>query len=221
MFDRDVKGFTLTELMLAICIMSVIGLAVATVASGLSNAYGITDTLEDSIQSARSALMNLESTIRKSKLVLAKSSSGVALWTGDANEDGEVNLDEIVLVQRIDADRTLRMSQVVFSASLSREIVEATNEKKQLYQVNTIGEVSNVLGSGSVAGMQVSRVLAGDVESFEVATDATPPWSRLVNLRLTTGSDDQQITLTSSTHLRADAVDSVVSYNRRPVLKLE
>jgi type II secretory pathway pseudopilin PulG len=220
-FDRAIKAFTLTELMLAICIMSVIGLAVATVASGLSNAYGMTDTLEDSIQSGRSAMMNMEAAIRKSKLVLARSASGIALWMGDANDDGKVNIDEIVLVQQVEADRSLETRQVVFPKTLPWDIVQAINEKKTISQLSTIGRVSNVLDSGAVSTMQVSRVLAGDVESFNVATDATPPWSTLVNLRLTTGSDGQRITLTNSTHLRADAVDSVVTYNGLPVLKLE
>lgn len=214
-------AFTLAELVLAIALISVVGLSVATVASALANAYRQTDTMKESIQSGRSAMMNVASMIRKAKLLVAKSNGALAIWTGDANGDDAINVDELVLIRCVQDSRTVESTRVAFPGTMPREIVMALNEAKQLLEVDTIGEVRDTMNSATLANHRSSRVLASDVHSFSIETDVDPPYTRLALIRITVGPPDQRIALTSSVHLRADAVDQVVTYDGVPALDLE
>lgn len=214
------QGLTLPELVLAICVMSIVALAVATVASALSNAYHLTDTMSESIQSGRSAMMSVASMVRKAKLVLANGGNALAIWTGDANGDNHINVDELVLIQHLEDEGIVESVQVRFPSAMSQDIVTALNEQRELIEVDTCEEVQDAMGSAILADYRSTRVLATDVGSFQVATDTPAPHSRLVLIRITVGPPDQRITLTNSIRLRADAVNDVVMYDGIPVLDL-
>ncbi len=215
------KAFTLAELVLAIAITSVVGLSVATVASALANAHRHTDTMKESIQSGRSAMIHVGSMVRKAKLLVAKSTDALAIWTGDANGDAAINVDELVLIRYVPEARTVESEQVVFPGTMPHDIVVALNETKSLVEVDTAGEVSDAINSATLAEYRSGRVLASDVRSFSIQVDVDPPYARLVLIRITVGPPDQQIALTSSVRLRADAVDNVVTYEGVPVLDLD
>lgn len=219
--SRTKKAFTLPELVIAISITSVIALAVATVASALSNAYHMTDEKEESIQSGRMAMTNMETAIRKGKLVLAASGAEMALWTGDANGDLSINVDELVLIRSIAGDRTIVSESVTFPDSMPDTVVMALNQTITLASLTDLGNVRQSLTSATLANYFATRVLATDVESFAVATDVLPPLSRLVWIKMTVGEDpEEQISLNNSVHLRADAVDDVASYDGVWVLNI-
>lgn len=202
-------------------ITSVIGLAVATVASALSNAYHMTDELQESVQSGRLAMTNMETAIRKGKLVLTASGDAMTLWTGDANGDGSINVDELVLIRSIAGDRTVVSESVTFPDSVPEAVVTALNQSKTLANLTDLGEVRQSLTSPTLANYFATRVLATDVESFTVGTDVAAPLSRLVLIKMTVGEDpEEQISLNNSVHLRADAVDDVASYDGVWVLNM-
>lgn len=215
------KAFTLAELVLAIAVTSVVGLSVATVASALANAHRQTDTMRDSIQSGRSAMIHVGSAVRKAKLLVAKSADALAIWTGDANSDGAINVDELVLIRYVPETETVESAQVSFPDSMPHDIVVALNETKPIVEVDTAVEVKDAMNCATLVEYCSSRVLASDVRSFSIQADVDPPYSRLVLIRITVGPADQQIALTSSVRLRADAVDNVVTYEGVPVLDLD
>jgi prepilin-type N-terminal cleavage/methylation domain-containing protein len=89
------RGFTLLELTMAIAITSVIALSVAGVSMGLSRAYANSEGYYQTSQNARSAMMGVQSLLRKAKLVLSVSDDGVVFWAQDVNGDGRINRSEV------------------------------------------------------------------------------------------------------------------------------
>lgn len=212
-------AFTLTELMMAMAITSLIGLSVVSVAGVLSHAHSHTDSIVEAIQSGRLAMMRMDADIRKAGLITATNGDELAFWTGDANEDQQINVDEIVLIQAT-AAQTIERLQVVFPDSMSAELRDALNVPKSLAELADTDDVRDLLEEATYSAYLCRHVLAADVSSFEVVTDADPPMSRLVLMRLATGQATQQISLTNSARLRADKTGSIEWSEGVPVLNL-
>ena len=98
---RNPSGFTLVELVMAISITTIIGLAVAGASMALSTAHAHSESRYGSIETARSAMRRIQSSLRAAALVTYVHSNGHKLgyWAGDENEDdhhgdGEPEPDE-------------------------------------------------------------------------------------------------------------------------------
>ncbi len=211
---RSRMAFTVPELMLSISLMTVIGVAVATLESALSNAYGQTDALESAIQSRRSAMMNIETELRKAKLVVSHSDSALAIWTGDDNGDGLINANEIMLFQGAGAaEGKISRRRVRFPESMSEDTVLALNINKNLQSLSTTDGVRIALTSPTLTTYNLNGVLATAVQELTFTTDVAPPLTELVLIKMVVGSaPDSQITLTSSVRLRASAVEYLERY---------
>jgi len=211
--SRSIRAFTLIELMLALSVMSVIGLTVGSVAVALSHAQSHTDALTESIQSGRSGLLAIQSYVRRAKLVTAVETNGLVVWLGDANEDGKINVSELAMIAYDSASRQVVVSELSFPDTLPGAMREALNIPRTLASVDDNDKVAREFDRGLYVGYLAKTPLATNVEQFEVVTDEAPPLSRLVGLRITVGAAaDRQITLTSSVRLRADATADVPSY---------
>jgi type II secretory pathway pseudopilin PulG len=215
----DPRGFTLPELFLSISVTALIGLAVASVSVGLSNAYHSTDEMEDAVQTGRAAMNHMEELFRGSKLVLAQSHNQVAVWTGDADASGSVNLDEIVLVAGDSADGVVTARSVDLSEA-EAGVREALNEVLALEEVDTVGKVRGRMDGGGVANYKQELVLADEVSGFNVETDQGAPYTGCLSLRMTVGQGGEQITLNTSVALRADAREYVGEVGGRPHLDM-
>ncbi|MHC4715674.1 MAG: PulJ/GspJ family protein [Planctomycetota bacterium] len=211
--SRPIKAFTLLELMLSLSVISVMGLTVASVAAALSYAQSHTDEVSESVHSGRSGLLTIESYVRRAKLVTAVQATGMVLWLGDANDDGQINVAELAMVQYKGQAREVRLSRVIFPANLAPDTLELLNTPKALSSVDEMDEVTDEFDRGIYAGYLTTMPLATNVEEFTVATDVAPPLSRLMLLRIKVGhSSDRQIQMTSSTRLRADETANVEAY---------
>jgi len=207
------RAFTLMELMLSLSILSVIGLTVGSVAAALSHAQSHTDNLSESVQSARSGLLAVESYVRKAKLVTAVETNGLVLWLGDANDDGRINVGELAMIRLDEASGEVGVSSLTFSKDTSPVTLEALNASRSLTAVDEVSDVSRELGRGIYVGYLSETTLATNVRQFQVVPDAPPPLTRLVGLRITVGDRaDRQIALTSSVRLRDDETANVGSY---------
>ncbi|HET6428440.1 MAG TPA: hypothetical protein VFJ30_08525 [Phycisphaerae bacterium] len=211
--SESTAAFTLMELMLALSITSVIGLTVGSVAVALSHAQSHTDQLSESVQSGRGGLLAIESHVRKAKLVTAVETNGLVLWLGDANADGKINVDELAMISHDGDSREVRLSKLSFPKTLSPTMLEMLNVSRTLSAVDTISDVSSELDRGIYVGYVAVSPLAINVARFEVVTDAAPPLSRLVGLRITVGTEGgRQVSLVSSARLRDDETANVSSY---------
>jgi hypothetical protein len=204
------KAFTVAELLIAMSITAVVGLAVASVASALSHAHGQAESLWNAIQSARTGMGRIETLLRKAKLVTGTGPDRLLCWMGDANDNREIDLDEIALIHRVADARTVQLSRVVFPETMPDELVDALNLRRRLYEWGYPDEAQQLMEEGLYDPYRSTVVLATDVEDFQVSVDAAAPFTRLVIVRMTVGPLTEQITLTSAVVLRADAVDNIL-----------
>ncbi|MBN2182413.1 MAG: prepilin-type N-terminal cleavage/methylation domain-containing protein [Sedimentisphaerales bacterium] len=96
---KQVKGFTLVELLVTLVVSSVVLAAVATLAFALGTANDATDELSLKQAQLRFATLGIQDLIRHSKLVCFAGNDGVALWRADENNDGRINIGELVYIE--------------------------------------------------------------------------------------------------------------------------
>lgn len=224
------RAMTLVELVLAISLTAVIGLAVAGVAFGISHAQASTESLTDSIQSGRTGIMRVDAQVRKARLVLATDSNTLSLWMGDLNGDLKLNLDEIVQVTFSNTGTntnavasaprgTLQLRQLNF-AGVSDGTKAALNVPKTLSDLSTTGKINALLNQTTYSSYLVTTTVATNVQSLSVVPDLAAPFARRVLLQVKLGGGDQQINLTDSAMMRADATGNVSLVASVPVLTL-
>jgi hypothetical protein len=200
---------------MALTITALIGMTVVTVSSALSSAQASTDSMIEAISSGRYAMRSIAADVRKAALVTTADDDGMVLWTGDDNADEQINISELIFI-RLDDNQAVQRLQVVFPPSAAPSL----NVSRTLAQVTDTGNVRNLLTGGAYSNYLTQRTLAVDVSNFEIVTNDTPPIPQLVLIRLTVGQDAQQITLTNTARLRANATDCVSFVENVPVLDI-
>ena len=200
---------------MAVTITAMIGMTVVTVSSALSNAQASTDSVIEAVSSGRYAMRNIASDVRKAALVTAADDDEMVIWTGDDNADEQINISELILI-RLDDNQTIQRLQVVFPPYAPPSL----NVSQTLAYVTDVGRVRNLLVNPIYSDYLTQRTLAVGVSNFEVVTNDILPIPQLVLIRLTVGQNAQQITLTNTAHLRADATGYVSFVEGVPVLDL-
>jgi Tfp pilus assembly protein FimT len=203
------KAFTVGELLIAMSITAVVGLAVATVAGALSRAHAQAESARDAVQSGRAGMARIEAVLRRAKLVTAAPVNQLVCWMGDANQDRQINLDELVMIGYVPDERTVELRRVIFPDTLPADLVNALNVQRKLYECVDPDEIAGLMEEALYDPYRLSVVLADDVEDFRVSVDAPAPFTRLVIVRMTVGALTDQIVLSNAVLLRADAVGNV------------
>jgi len=111
--SRTEAAFTLVELLVALVVTGVILSAVATLAYAMSSASRVSeDTLLKQAQ-LRQARLRIAELVRNCKLICAAPGNGndVAIWQTDATDIGQINVSELVYIERGNAANTLRLCQ--------------------------------------------------------------------------------------------------------------
>jgi prepilin-type N-terminal cleavage/methylation domain-containing protein len=106
---RRRKGFTVIELLIGMLITSIVLSAVATFAYALSVASTISsDTALEQAQ-LRQATVRIGELIGACKLLCAAPGNDLVLWRSDDNADNQINLNELVYIERGDTCTMLRL----------------------------------------------------------------------------------------------------------------
>ena len=206
-------GFTLVELLSSLMIIALIGAVIASVSAALSNAQSHSDTLTEIIQSGRSGTMQLSAKLRKAKLITAASTNEMALWGNDANNDKQINVDEIMLIQYVPNKQIVERWQITFPDTLPPILRKILNKPQQLSNLTSIDNVRKLLSRPIYLRYLSKKTLITDVLDFRILANPTPPMTRLVLMRLTVGKDKQKITITNAVRLRADMTSSIIMEN--------
>lgn len=212
------RAFTLPELVLAISITAVIGLAAAGVAAALSSAHAQTSEMSQSIQSARTAMMRLQTLARKARLAPNCSGSQAVLWTGDGNCDGHINLAELVYVEYTPDDQMVRQWTVEFPADMALATRRALDVSVLLQQVVGAAYVRSLMSQAVYGSYLKKDILAVDVEDFSVQGEGPAPLTDVVRMSLSVGPANQRIALNNMVTLRSDVIDNVDMIDGAPVL---
>ncbi|MHC4659403.1 MAG: prepilin-type N-terminal cleavage/methylation domain-containing protein [Planctomycetota bacterium] len=95
----DCRGFTLVELLVALVVTGIVFAAVATLAYAASAADDATDDTSQKQAQVRYARLRISDLIRHCKLICYAAGDDFALWRADDNDDGQININELVYVE--------------------------------------------------------------------------------------------------------------------------
>jgi prepilin-type N-terminal cleavage/methylation domain-containing protein len=97
---RYKRGFTLIELLLALIVTGIILAAVTTLAFAVGAANDTTDDTSQKQAQVRFATLRISELIRHCKLICGTPNNEIAIWLADNNGDGQININELVYIER-------------------------------------------------------------------------------------------------------------------------
>ena len=200
------RGFTLAELMIGVSITALVGLSVLGLSVGLSNAYESNDNYHQSLQTARSAMLQVQSALRKARLVVGQTDTRLLLWTDDEDGSGTINASELLLLRwsnyshelrehRIDLDALDDYWRGVFDVEVALDACVSSPDSISSWML------------GHLYGQE--RVLAEDVTNFRVTGQSAVPLTKLLKVNISAGSSGNDVSLRSVVKIRADVTDQV------------
>ncbi|MBN1510217.1 MAG: prepilin-type N-terminal cleavage/methylation domain-containing protein [Sedimentisphaerales bacterium] len=122
----NTKAFTLVELLIALVVTGVLLSAVATLAFAMSSASRASDDTTLKEAQLRQARLWIADLVHNCKLICAAPGNDLAVWQADANNDGVINVDELVYIERGDNRDTLRLCQFAAGQSDSYSLPSLT-----------------------------------------------------------------------------------------------
>jgi prepilin-type N-terminal cleavage/methylation domain-containing protein len=103
------KAFTLVELLIALLVTGIILSAVVTLAYAMSSAgRDSTDTAVKEAQ-LRQARLRIGELIHQCRLICAAPGNDLAVWQADSNDDGRINVGELVYIETGNDGTMLRL----------------------------------------------------------------------------------------------------------------
>lgn len=165
---KQVKAFTLVELLITMVVLSIVLAAVATLAFALSTA---TDSIEDvSVKQAqlRFATMRIQDLVRHCKLICFADSDDLAIWRADDNNDGNINIGELVYVECGQDGNYLRVCEFVSSNE------EAIN-------IDSVGSFEDEWWAAYCRDVEYIQ-LVPQCSSIQFDFDVLPPLSKFVSI---------------------------------------
>ena len=111
------KGFTLVELLVALIVASIVLSAVVSLAYAMGKANDISDDSAQKQAQVRYATVRISELIRHCKLICGTRGDDLAVWRADDNGNGQININELVYIER-GADRNyLRLCEFYSSSN--------------------------------------------------------------------------------------------------------
>jgi prepilin-type N-terminal cleavage/methylation domain-containing protein len=108
---RNRKGFTVVELLTGMLITSILLTAVAALAFALSVASTASSSTAATQAQLRQTTVRLNDLIGTCKLLCAAAGNDLVVWRADDNADKQINLNELVYLERGDGCNLLRLCQ--------------------------------------------------------------------------------------------------------------
>jgi prepilin-type N-terminal cleavage/methylation domain-containing protein len=117
---RDTRyedGFTLVELLVALMVVSIIFTAVATLAYALGAVNDAANDMAEKQAQVRFATLRISELIRHCKLVCAAPGNDLAIWRADDSNAGQININELVYIEKGTDSNYLRLCVFPLSAT--------------------------------------------------------------------------------------------------------
>ena len=162
---RYKNGFTIVELLMALIVTSMIIAAVATLAFALGSANDAADDTTQKQAQIRYATLRISELIRHCKLICGQPGGDLALWRADDNDDSQININELVYIEKGAGSDYLRLCVFPSSATAFVNLGDIDASLTGIYEVtyvNLIPQCSNV----------------------QFSFDLVPPNSRFVSISL-------------------------------------
>ncbi len=198
---RYKNGFTIVELLVALVVTSIVLAAVATLAFALGSANDATDDTSQKQAQIRHATLRISELIRQCKLICGQPGGDLAVWRADDNDDGQININELVYIEKGAGNDYLRLC--IFPSSETAPV--------NLIDIETLST-----GSYDVTYMQLVPQCSNVQFSFDVPESL--PKSRFVSISFDVLENDNVRRYQINAALRGwagnllnDAGDSLIS----------
>jgi len=106
-----IRAFTLVELLITMVVTGIILLAVTTLAFAMSSASRTSDDTSVKEAQLRQTRLRIGELLRTCKLICAAPGNDLAVWQTDTNDDGKINVGELVYIEGGDGLDTLQLCQ--------------------------------------------------------------------------------------------------------------
>jgi len=181
---RNAKAFTLSEILMALVVMSIISLAVVSLTTALTTAQEYSEDFYRNIQIARNSLRKIERDINKAKLITAGDSDTLVYWVDDANGNGDIELTELRLITTNIATGEVRLCRAEFPAFWPQEWKD-TFDDSMTVQIAT--ELSNAVAWITDGQWAVYDELASEIKSIKFTASPAVPTAEVLQIELTVG----------------------------------
>lgn len=187
------RGFTLLELMLATAATAVIALAGAGMISALTYASSEQRDLRAIVGKSLTVGERLGAEIREARAIVGVSNDLIILWQSDLNDDGLLQLSELIIIEHNPDNQTLE-TWTIAPGSLDLPLDLALD----------LPVVTELYKALPVLGVSLSSTnWAYGVSDFQVETDnLTPIDVGLVSYRITFSEGSLSETFTSAAAIR-------------------
>jgi len=160
---RYENGFSLVELLVALVVTGIVLAAVATLAFAMGAANDVADDSSQKQAQVRYATLRISELIRHCKLICGTPGGDVAIWQADDNGNGQININELVYIERGAGGDYLRLC----------EFPSSDTSPVNLSDIETL----------STSGYSVTYVpLVPQCSSVQFSLDAAPPNSRFMSI---------------------------------------
>jgi prepilin-type N-terminal cleavage/methylation domain-containing protein len=194
------KAFTLIELTVALCVVSVVMAAVATMAYAMGTANDVSDNTAAKQAQIRCATLRITEIVRNSRLIINRVGNVIAVWKNDDNNDGEINLSEIVYIGS-EADNT------------DLGVCTFTSDARTLHPYQ-IGSIYDAWWSVYASSYSYTYLIPG-CTNVSIVTDTAPPWTKSATITFNMQENGRAKTYQITATVRAWAghmLDSTGSY---------
>ncbi|HIJ66726.1 MAG TPA: prepilin-type N-terminal cleavage/methylation domain-containing protein [Planctomycetes bacterium] len=133
---KNRAGFTYVELLVALMVCSVVFTAVASLSYALNSASNSTEQIGTHQMALRCATVRVSDLVKHSVMAFDTPGNGIALWTGDDNNDGLINGSELVYIGTDAGGQSLLLLDFPGqSQSVTRGEIESGTGKTDLVSV--------------------------------------------------------------------------------------
>lgn len=194
---RARRGLTLVELLMALAITAMVGLAIASMLFAVSRGTASSQDMRGLVVKHKALDARLAAAIRSSRKVLATGSNCIVLWMADTRADGVPDLSEL---RRIEVDNTgsLVSYSASFPANWSQAAIDAADTS---YPLNSdFLTVTSGLKSNSL--FPSTKWMTGVTAITFTLNNATAQSANLVSYRATVTSGSQSAVPVGAATLR-------------------
>ena len=151
-------------------------------------------------------MRQVQSAVRKSRLIVGETDTELLLWVDDEYETGTINASELRLLRWDDSSGELREHRI--------DLDSLSDYWRNIFDVEVTLNTS-VTSPDSVSSWirdhwyHESRVLAEDITTFQTTGQSAAPMTRLLKVNISAGTSDDEVALRSVVKIRADVTDQV------------
>lgn len=191
------SGFTLVELLLGVALSAIVLAAAAALAFAVSAAWHKSENVNEVVGHVRGGVLRLSDRIRGARAVGYTDAACMLIWRDDANDDEKISQSELTLFRR--EGGLLVEGQLLFPAGITQAERVANDAAVSASQFVTAAAVQQLAANKYYR----SGTIADYVQDLSWVTDAPPPATALVQVRLLLSKDGLSQMLHSGMAVRA------------------